>query len=223
MALKKRIKGWVETDKRIFAYQGDEKRSTAQETIIYKPTDIADALGTTHTPKVILSASGPARSTDGAERSTDTTGARRQQRTLDRFDPMKSQTSTFSARDFLAKASRSLGNAKVSEIRVARCFTRYAESLGLRDLACSSWRTLRDLYRSTEEKPSEPFFRSWGTSDTGWSGRFLTARITESPRTANACSLSDILEESVDKRYFLSEEQTKFLLKIKHEEMGSRL
>ena len=254
----KRIKGWVETDKRIFAYQGDEKRSTAQETIIHKPADQSDALGTGHIPKVswcipeatlkgkklpymggppkpklemthpltagarYFVVSGPARSTGGAERSTDTTGAKRQQATLGRFDPTTSRTSTFSARDFLAKVSRSLEKGRASETRVGRCFTRYAESLGLRDLACSSWRTLRDFYRSTEEKPSEPYFRSWGTSDTGWSGRFLTARTTESPRTASACSLSDILEESVDKRYFLSPQLAKTLLKHleRHREEG---
>ena len=43
--------------------------------------------------------------------------------------------------------------------------------------------------------------RSWGMIA---NGKCLTARITESPKTENASSLSDILEEQVDQKYFLS-------------------
>jgi hypothetical protein len=38
-------------------------------------------------------------------------------------------------------------------------------------------------------------------------GKCLTARISVSPKTESECSLSDILEEQVDQKYFLSEEQ----------------
>ncbi len=42
-------------------------------------------------------------------------------------------------------------------------------------------------------------------------GKCLTARISESPRIGNECSLSDILEEHVDQKYFLSEKVIKSL------------
>ncbi|SNX61268.1 hypothetical protein SAMN06296273_2723 [Nitrosomonas ureae] len=37
------------------------------------------------------------------------------------------------------------------------------------------------------------------------SGKCLTAKITEYPKTVNGCSLSDILEEHPDPKYFLSD------------------
>ncbi len=49
----KRVAGWVETDKRIFAYQKDKKRSTVQELIFHKPFDQIDAITTGHIPKLI--------------------------------------------------------------------------------------------------------------------------------------------------------------------------
>jgi hypothetical protein len=43
---------------------------------------------------------------------------------------------------------------------------------------------------------------NWGMTV---NGKCLTARISESHRTGKECSLSDILEEQVDQKYFLSE------------------
>ena len=45
---------------------------------------------------------------------------------------------------------------------------------------------------------------NWGTTV---NGRFSTQRISESPRTGSACILSDILEQKVDQKYFLSRDQ----------------
>lgn len=41
---------------------------------------------------------------------------------------------------------------------------------------------------------------NWGMTS---SGRYSTARITASPSTENACTLSEILEEHPDPKYFL--------------------
>lgn len=43
-------------------------------------------------------------------------------------------------------------------------------------------------------------------------GTLSTAKTTVFPKTGSACSLSDILETSVDEKYFLSEEQTARIL-----------
>ena len=44
-------------------------------------------------------------------------------------------------------------------------------------------------------------------------GKCLTAKISESPKTEKGSTLSDILEEHPDPKYFLSKEQTEKILK----------
>lgn len=50
----------------------------------------------------------------------------------------------------------------------------------------------------------------------GWgmnaNGRYLTAKTSACRRTGKECSLSDILEESVDEKYFLSQQQVEKIL-----------
>lgn len=53
------------------------------------------------------------------------------------------------------------------------------------------------------------FLPTWGIS---WNGRYLTAKTSEFPKTGSVCSLSDILEENPDEKYFLSSEQTAKIL-----------
>ena len=84
----------------------------------------------------------------------------------------------------------------------------------LKDLSYAYWKTSEDCYHTIKGKPLEPSlqpFLDWGIFA---NGRYLTARISESRRTGNECSLSDILEEEVDDKYFLSEKETKRLEKI---------
>jgi site-specific DNA-cytosine methylase len=50
--------------------------------------------------------------------------------------------------------------------------------------------------------PSSPRLMNWGMTV---NGKCLTAKISESHRTGKECSLSDILEEQVDQKYFLSD------------------
>ncbi len=58
-------------------------------------------------------------------------------------------------------------------------------------------------------KQSLSRWMNWGTMQ---NGRCLTARILESPRTENGCSLSDILEEEAPDKYFLSEKVARRLV-----------
>lgn len=51
-----------------------------------------------------------------------------------------------------------------------------------------------------------------GGTGTLSNGKCLTAKISAFPKTGSACSLSDILEPSVDEKYFLSKEQTARIL-----------
>lgn len=60
-------------------------------------------------------------------------------------------------------------------------------------------------------RPSSEQWKNWGMA---WNGRCLTANIT-SPKIVRECSLSDILEESVDERYFLSQRTVNRLMSYK--------
>lgn len=76
----------------------------------------------------------------------------------------------------------------------------------------SYWKTSKGSYLMTVDelsKPSSPRLLSWGMIS---SGKCLTARISESPRIGKECSLSDILEEHPDPKYFLSERATQTIL-----------
>src|SRR3990167_3393030 len=88
-----------------------------------------------------------------------------------------------------------------------------ARILQLKNLDYLSLKTLKDCYLTTTDRLSEPSFprlMSWGMTS---NGKCLTARISVSPRIGQECSLSDILEEQPDPKYFLSEKQMIALLK----------
>jgi site-specific DNA-cytosine methylase len=60
---------------------------------------------------------------------------------------------------------------------------------------------------------SSALWRNWGTMQ---NGRCLTADILECHKTGKGCSLSDILEDEVDEKYFLSEKEWFNHLNKKH-------
>ena len=175
MGLKRRVEGWRETDKRLFAYQNDKKRSTAQESIVHKPNDQIGALTGAHIPKVIAPTiraehhntadvhfivSEPANQTNMQGKSTPETsdtnqsGETAQQLTLPLFP-----TSTCSVQDFLARLSHLLASGEDSKILEAHSSLRSAESLGLKDLGFYSLKMSKDSSRMTKGKPFLPLKR----------------------------------------------------------------
>jgi site-specific DNA-cytosine methylase len=52
-----------------------------------------------------------------------------------------------------------------------------------------------------------PYSIRWGNWGIGWNGNYLTAKISECPKTESEFSLLDILEENPEEKYFLSQEQ----------------
>lgn len=58
-------------------------------------------------------------------------------------------------------------------------------------------------------KSSSKRWMNWGMMQ---NGKCVTAQITEFPKTGNGCSLSDILEDHVDRKYFLSPNTAKILI-----------
>src|SRR3990167_5679926 len=85
-----------------------------------------------------------------------------------------------------------------------------------KDPNSSYWKTSKCCYLMTLDelsKPSSPRLLNWGMTS---NGKCLTQRISESPKIGKECSLSDVLEDSVDEKYFLSEKQVKSLIRPKN-------
>lgn len=124
---------------------------------------------------------------------------------------LDSPTSTLSVEDSLASLSVSLGKEGDLTIHEVRSFLTSLESLGLKDPLYCSLRTSKvsSLMMGVEPSiPSSGRLMNWGMTS---NGRCLTARTLESPKIGNGCSLSDILEENPDPKYFLSKDKAEKL------------
>ena len=73
-------------------------------------------------------------------------------------------------------------------------------------------KTLRGFYLTTKAEPSELSSIRWMNLGMTSNGKCLTVKTSVSPRTGNECSLSDILEEQVASKYFLSGKAVKAIL-----------
>ena len=124
----------------------------------------------------------------------------------------ESEVWTLSVEDFRAKLSQLQETDEVLKIHEELCSLKLLGSHLFSDLNIYSLRTSEDSSTMTEGlhlKPSSEPWTNWGTM---WNGKCLTARILESPKIGSVCSLSDILEEEVDEKYFLSAEMVQRLL-----------
>ena len=121
------------------------------------------------------------------------------------------QNTTSSLRDFLANLSQLLGSEEVLRILEAHSSLRLCESLGLKEPRIYSLRTSGDSSPMMKGIHSKPFSERWMKWGMTANGRCLTANTTESRRTGSECLLSDILEDNPDRKYFLSEKQTKYI------------
>ena len=81
------------------------------------------------------------------------------------------------------------------------------DSLTKNPYRISSLRMSKDSSITTEEEPSKSSSKSWMAWGMTVNGNCLTARISASHNTENGYSLSEILEENPDQKYFLSDEQ----------------
>ena len=121
---------------------------------------------------------------------------------------------TYSLQACLASLIVLLGSEKDSTILEGLSSLIYAGLRKLRSLAYFYLKTSRGYSITMGGKLSELSsirFQNWGMTV---NGKCLTARISESHKTGRECSLSDILEEKVDKKYFLSEKQTKHIQRV---------
>ena len=134
------------------------------------------------------------------------------QMTLPGFEQMISQRPRFTVSDFRAKVSALLESEAVSQIREALYSLKSCDWLKFDSLNIYSLRTSEDSSTMTVGLHSRPSSEAWSSLGMAWNGRCVTANISEFHKIGRECSLSDILEESVDPKYFLSEHTVNRLL-----------
>ena len=131
--------------------------------------------------------------------------------------------STFSWAAFPANPSVLQEQEKGLTIQEERCFSRLLELLPLKSLSISSSKMFPDCLTMTTAghlKQSSVHWTSWGMM---CAGRYLTAKISEYPNQEIGCSLSDILEENVPEKYYLSRKQAEKLLYKENPTQGERI
>ena len=142
-------------------------------------------------------------------KSTKNTMENATQETLKQLKLVKSQTMIYSVLDSLVRALAL--REKGEDLRTPEGLS-FLKSLGLqstKDPNIYCLKTSRVCLVTTAGKLSRQclgFSPTWGIE---LNGRYLTAKTLEFPKRGNECSLSDILEEKVDKKYFLSEKAMK--------------
>ena len=124
------------------------------------------------------------------------------------------QTTTLSLEDFLANLSVLLASGEDLKILEAHCSLKSAASLGLAKLNIYSLRTSKDCSIIIRERHLKPLSERWMNWGMTVNGKCLTANFEEYRNTGNGFSLSDILEENVDTKYFQSEKQTSRITKV---------
>jgi hypothetical protein len=128
--------------------------------------------------------------------------------TSDEFTLMKSPAPTYSLEDFHAQLSALLEDEQGSgqKIHEVLSFLKSVESSLVSESHIYSLKMLRDSSTMTEDEPlelSSQVWMNWGMTS---NGSVLTARISESHRIGSESLLSEILEDTPDPKYFLSED-----------------
>ena len=117
------------------------------------------------------------------------------------------QTTTCLSGDFLVRHFLSQVREKDLPTPEELCSSRYAELRKPNGLSYYSLRTSKG-YSITKggklSEPSSPRLMNWGMMR---NGKCLTLKTSVCRRTGNECSLSDILEDKVEDKYFLSDKQ----------------
>ena len=132
--------------------------------------------------------------------------------TLDEFMPETFQTQTAGASDSLVRTSVLQENSSDLLATAQACFSELCTFLDSskkkRDPLTYSLRMLRTCLVLMEDGISPDFSLKWTKAGMMRSGKFSTVNTSECHKTGNAVLLSDILEEEVPQKYFLSKEQT---------------
>lgn len=132
----------------------------------------------------------------------------------------ESEVSMLSVADFRAKLSALQESGKVSKILEELSSLKLQGSHLFSDHAIYSLRTSKDSSITKEGLRSRRSSEPWMNSGMTVSGTVLTQRLTFR-KIGSEYSLSDILEENVPEKYFLSQEMTNRLLSYKDNKVQS--
>ena len=132
--------------------------------------------------------------------------------TLDEFMPEIFQTQTVGASDSHVRTSASRESNSDLLATAQACFSELCTFLDSskkkRDPLTYSLRMLRTCLVLMEDGISPDFSLKWTKAGIMRNGKFSTVNTSECHTTGNVVLLSDILEEEVPQKYFLSKEQT---------------
>lgn len=135
----------------------------------------------------------------------------------------QSQTQIVGVSDFLAKTLVSQGCSEDSLGIDHHSFSElciFLENSGKEiDPNTCSLKMLKTLLVFTPALISEGYSLPWMRGGMMQNGELSTQKTMTFPKTGRECSLSDVLEEEVSERYFLSEQATKRLLSYKDSEI----
>ena len=138
------------------------------------------------------------------------------QMTLDGFTAETYRKQTAGVLGSPARTSALPESRKVLKEAVQACFS---ELCTLSDNSkkkinpmCCSLKTLKIFLALTEDLILRDFSFAWMKTGMTRNGKFLIQKSSECPTTGRGCSLSDILEEETEKKYFLSEEQLRKIM-----------
>ena len=143
--------------------------------------------------------------------------------TQEKLYPNSYPISTLLPADFPVSPSQSQEQERVLTIQEERCFLKLQELLPLKNLSISSSKMFPVCLTMTQAKhlkQSSVRWLSWGMM---YAGRYLTAKISEFPNQEIECSLSDILEDNVPEKYYLSRKQAEKLLYKEKPTQGERI
>ena len=131
--------------------------------------------------------------------------------------------STLLQEDSLVSLFQLQDEGKALRIPEERCSLKLRELLPLKNLSICSLKMYPDCLAMTEAghlKQSSVRWTNWGMMSLG---RCLTAKISEFHNHEIECSLSDILEDNVPEKYYLSSKQAEKLLYKENPTQGERI
>ena len=141
------------------------------------------------------------------------------QQTFEQLSLDNSQTQTVGVQGFLARLFPLLANGqdlKICEELLSLKYSGLQNKESPRFYSLKMWQASSRMTKEGQWQRSSAAFGNLGMMS---NGRCLILKTSESRRTGNGSSLSDILEQEVGQKYFLSEKATAKLLNSLSEEV----
>ena len=193
----------------IIRKQGDVDKRKA-----YLSREVGTLAANPTSDNIPLLVSGQTKSTNTPAKYTENTLEKSLKETSDKSTQELFPTTTSSPEDSPVNRLVSQENAGDLTIQEALSFLKSQESVEQKSPDIYYLKTSRAYLVTSEERLSRQSLKFSPTLGIFSNGRFSIVRTSESPRIGKECSLSDILEENVDQKYFLSEQQCERVMRV---------